>query len=273
MEPCFNFAIEEQAIGRVYRMGQKREVSIVRFVTKGTIEENMMAHRAEVTKRGTARAAPVDVDSPGDTEGGATKDAGSGSGSASATASASSPAASSSAGSTAQPLGVFQNEAAGAITADGGKSASYDFNKLFGVDDPPEPEPANEDSDDDVPGPPRLTLGEGTNYYFDTARSRASKCKGCYEHIETGAIRLCTKGGSWGGANYYHVRCSAKQINKKFGRAGSGGPAFPLAVVASCLKQFGGSSGLNDADKKVLQAAKAARQSEAPGKNKRKHGR
>jgi len=45
MEPSFNEALEKQAIGRVYRMGQKRKVSIVRYVIENSIEENMLVAR------------------------------------------------------------------------------------------------------------------------------------------------------------------------------------------------------------------------------------
>ena len=241
-------------------MAERLSSNQVRFVSKSTIEENMMAHRTEIAKRGTASAAPAPADGPEEgTQGGATKDAGS------ASAAASSNAASS-ASSPARPLGGFENEAAGAIKADGGKSASYDFNQLFGVEDPPvlapEPEPAKDD------GAHRHTLGDG-RYSFEPARSSQSKCKGCYELMEKGTIRVATPGGYRGAPKYFHIKCAAAQINKKLSRAYGGGPAFPLEVVASCLKHF---SGLSADDKKVLEAAKAARQSEAPGKNKRKHG-
>jgi hypothetical protein len=38
MEPGFNPALQYQAIGRVHRLGQKREVEIVRLLVKDTIE-------------------------------------------------------------------------------------------------------------------------------------------------------------------------------------------------------------------------------------------
>lgn len=38
MEPCFNPALEAQAIGRVHRLGQKRNVEIVRFIMKDSVE-------------------------------------------------------------------------------------------------------------------------------------------------------------------------------------------------------------------------------------------
>jgi len=39
LEPCFNNALEAQAIGRVHRMGQTRTVVIYRFFMAGSIEE------------------------------------------------------------------------------------------------------------------------------------------------------------------------------------------------------------------------------------------
>ena len=38
MEPCFNPALEIQAVGRVYRLGQKRSVEIVRLVMEDSVE-------------------------------------------------------------------------------------------------------------------------------------------------------------------------------------------------------------------------------------------
>jgi SNF2 family DNA or RNA helicase len=45
MEPSFNEALEKQAIGRVYRMGQTRKVHVTRFVIENSIEENMLKAR------------------------------------------------------------------------------------------------------------------------------------------------------------------------------------------------------------------------------------
>ena len=41
LEPCFNPALERQAIGRVHRLGQKRSVQIVRLVMKDSVETRM----------------------------------------------------------------------------------------------------------------------------------------------------------------------------------------------------------------------------------------
>mmetsp|Transcript_16492 Transcript_16492/g.50502 ORF Transcript_16492/g.50502 Transcript_16492/m.50502 type:complete len:135 (+) Transcript_16492:2513-2917(+) len=42
MDPWWNPAVEEQAVDRVYRLGQQRAVKVLRFVAGGTIEERIM---------------------------------------------------------------------------------------------------------------------------------------------------------------------------------------------------------------------------------------
>jgi SWI/SNF-related matrix-associated actin-dependent regulator of chromatin subfamily A3 len=42
MEPCFNPALELQAIGRVHRLGQKRSVEIIRLVVQDSVESRMV---------------------------------------------------------------------------------------------------------------------------------------------------------------------------------------------------------------------------------------
>mmetsp|Transcript_3427 Transcript_3427/g.3555 ORF Transcript_3427/g.3555 Transcript_3427/m.3555 type:complete len:386 (+) Transcript_3427:1-1158(+) len=42
MEPCLNTALEEQAIGRVHRIGQTREVHIYRLACRDSIEERIL---------------------------------------------------------------------------------------------------------------------------------------------------------------------------------------------------------------------------------------
>jgi SNF2 family DNA or RNA helicase len=42
MEPCFNPALEAQAIGRVYRLGQKHNVEIIRLIIKDSVESRMI---------------------------------------------------------------------------------------------------------------------------------------------------------------------------------------------------------------------------------------
>jgi SWI/SNF-related matrix-associated actin-dependent regulator of chromatin subfamily A3 len=41
LEPQWNPAVESQAIGRVLRLGQEKEVTIVRYITRNTVEEVM----------------------------------------------------------------------------------------------------------------------------------------------------------------------------------------------------------------------------------------
>ncbi|CAO3682707.1 unnamed protein product [Rhizopus microsporus] len=42
MDPWWNFAIESQAIDRVHRLGQQKEVIVTRFIVKGTVEERIL---------------------------------------------------------------------------------------------------------------------------------------------------------------------------------------------------------------------------------------
>ena len=42
MEPSFNPALEAQAIGRVHRLGQKRQVEILKLIVKDSFEERMV---------------------------------------------------------------------------------------------------------------------------------------------------------------------------------------------------------------------------------------
>jgi superfamily II DNA or RNA helicase len=42
MEPCFNPALEAQAIGRVHRLGQTRNVEIIRLLVKDSVESRMV---------------------------------------------------------------------------------------------------------------------------------------------------------------------------------------------------------------------------------------
>jgi SWI/SNF-related matrix-associated actin-dependent regulator of chromatin subfamily A3 len=39
MEPQWNPTVEEQALARIHRMGQTKEVTTIRYVMKGTFEE------------------------------------------------------------------------------------------------------------------------------------------------------------------------------------------------------------------------------------------
>ncbi len=43
LEPCMNMALEAQAIGRSYRMGQTREVTVLKLYVKDTVEQRIIA--------------------------------------------------------------------------------------------------------------------------------------------------------------------------------------------------------------------------------------
>lgn len=47
LEPCFNPALEQQAIGRVWRLGQTRPVKIYRLIMKDSVEERMQSMLAK----------------------------------------------------------------------------------------------------------------------------------------------------------------------------------------------------------------------------------
>jgi superfamily II DNA or RNA helicase len=42
MEPCFNPALEAQAVGRVHRLGQKRSVEIIRLLISDSVDSRMV---------------------------------------------------------------------------------------------------------------------------------------------------------------------------------------------------------------------------------------
>lgn len=50
MDPWWNPAVEEQAIMRIHRIGQKRTVSVRRFIVKETVEERMQQVQARKEK-------------------------------------------------------------------------------------------------------------------------------------------------------------------------------------------------------------------------------
>jgi SNF2 family DNA or RNA helicase len=60
LDPYWNPAVEQQAIDRVHRLGQRREVTAIRFIVKNTIEENML--RLQRYKINLAQAAFRDED-------------------------------------------------------------------------------------------------------------------------------------------------------------------------------------------------------------------
>ena len=47
MEPLMNPALDDQAVGRAWRMGQKRRVTVKRLYVKGTLEESIMKLAAD----------------------------------------------------------------------------------------------------------------------------------------------------------------------------------------------------------------------------------
>lgn len=58
MEPWWNPAVEEQAMDRVHRIGQKEEVKIVRLIAKNSIEEKILMlqeKKKEITSKGSGR--------------------------------------------------------------------------------------------------------------------------------------------------------------------------------------------------------------------------
>ncbi len=59
LDPWWNLAAENQAIGRAYRMGQKQAVFVYRFVTAGTLEEKILA-----IQRGKQQLAEIVLTTP-----------------------------------------------------------------------------------------------------------------------------------------------------------------------------------------------------------------
>ena len=51
LEPLMNPALDDQAVGRAWRMGQKRPVTVKRLFVKGTLEEGIMKIAAEARVR------------------------------------------------------------------------------------------------------------------------------------------------------------------------------------------------------------------------------
>jgi SNF2 family DNA or RNA helicase len=50
VEPQWNPCVEEQAIGRALRLGQSREVTVVRYVMKNTVEQNIIVFQKRKEK-------------------------------------------------------------------------------------------------------------------------------------------------------------------------------------------------------------------------------
>jgi SNF2 family DNA or RNA helicase len=67
VDPWWNPAAEDQAMGRAHRMGQQRPVTVYRLVTAGSVEERIIElHRdkrglAEGVLEGDGRVAPLDA--------------------------------------------------------------------------------------------------------------------------------------------------------------------------------------------------------------------
>jgi hypothetical protein len=82
LEPALNPALEEQAIGRAWRMGQQREVKVLRFYVKGSVEEKIMdvvRHRQGIAGPSEeANNAAGQAENAGAAAGGSGSDGGSG---------------------------------------------------------------------------------------------------------------------------------------------------------------------------------------------------
>ena len=130
MEPCFNPALEAQAIGRVHRLGQKRAVTITHLVMEDSVETRIRSMLEK--KYGSASATAVldgvnnDVDDDEEEDDEDKK-----------------PAAKPSAATAAAPL-------IGSITTDKATVMEDEFDLLFGVDTaaaaPPVPDYASSSS-------------------------------------------------------------------------------------------------------------------------------
>lgn len=59
MEPLMNPALDDQAVGRAWRMGQKRRVTVKRLFVKGTLEESIMKLAADRRVRTHSHCAHV----------------------------------------------------------------------------------------------------------------------------------------------------------------------------------------------------------------------
>ena len=52
MEPSFNTALEAQAVGRVFRLGQKRSTQVTRLVMKDSVETRLLQVREKRSANG-----------------------------------------------------------------------------------------------------------------------------------------------------------------------------------------------------------------------------
>ncbi len=62
MEPALDAALEAQAIGRIHRIGQRRDTTVIRVKMKDTIEDAVMRIAEERSRRGMALATHTEVD-------------------------------------------------------------------------------------------------------------------------------------------------------------------------------------------------------------------
>ena len=56
LEPSINISIEDQSIARLHRIGQRNAVTVYRILTKGTIEERILALQAQKRAAAADRA-------------------------------------------------------------------------------------------------------------------------------------------------------------------------------------------------------------------------
>ncbi|MCU0694030.1 MAG: SWF/SNF helicase family protein, partial [Polyangiaceae bacterium] len=68
-DPWWNPAVEDQAAGRSHRIGQKRAVTVIRLVTRGTIEDKIEVLKARKRKIADAILAEGNASLGGLTEG------------------------------------------------------------------------------------------------------------------------------------------------------------------------------------------------------------
>ncbi|SNX81757.1 related to SNF2 family helicase/ATPase [Melanopsichium pennsylvanicum] len=61
MEPALDAALEAQAVGRIHRIGQRRETTVIRVKMKATIEEAVMRIADERSRKGMALATHADT--------------------------------------------------------------------------------------------------------------------------------------------------------------------------------------------------------------------
>jgi superfamily II DNA or RNA helicase len=76
MEPCFNPALEAQAVGRVHRLGQKRSVEIIRLLMKDSVDSRIveMLEKKHGKMEGSEANDKTDADADADDEKDGNKD-------------------------------------------------------------------------------------------------------------------------------------------------------------------------------------------------------